>query len=407
VRLGQKLDAKRRADLLAKAEKMAVRMRESFLEIDTSGDSRLDPAETLAMFEGSEAALEPVSCGETVRAQVPVSAQASAADPRPPLPGLRWLRRADAPFCAVQEEIKVLQEFMWAGDANGDNEISYGEFVDRFGDFIAELRPGNVKEESHKAMAALSKSDLMTRLFKYKEDFLQQLAKASTQSMRTVNKQEIRTALENMKHLKLTDDEIEWITLAANTFGRERFDPVALIEAAAVKRGLDIDVANQDFKRGVAYDVKETKLDEQTLQEFKYRAKDLQRKVGPLIHHLVGKIGAKTGDSLQRAFRALDVDKTGVVSSENLVEGFKQFGMLISDQEAQDIVGACDINQDGHMVCLHTCSLSHTVRVAHMSFAPHPSLWGRTHWCCFSQACKHLRRCRHLSSPRYPRLSDL
>ena len=248
-----------------------------------------------------------------------------------------------------------MQDFMWAGDINGDNEISYGEFVDRFGAFIAELRPGNVKEAAHKAMAALSESDLMTRLFKYKEDFLQQLAKASTQSMRMVNKQEIRTALENMKHLKLSDDEIEWITLAANTYGRERFDPVALIEAAAIKRGIAIDITNQGFKRNaVAYDVQATKLDEKTLAEFQERAKHLQRKVGPLIHDLVSKIGAKTGDSLQRAFRALDVNKTGVVSSENLVEGFRQFGLAISNQEANDIVGACDINQDGHMVCIHT-----------------------------------------------------
>lgn len=62
VRVGQKIDQDRRKDLLAKAEKMAVRMRQSFLEIDTSGDSRLDPDETLAMFEQSEAALSSVSC---------------------------------------------------------------------------------------------------------------------------------------------------------------------------------------------------------------------------------------------------------------------------------------------------------------------------------------------------------
>lgn len=62
VRVGQKIDQDRRKDLLAKAEKMAVRMRQSFLEIDTSGDSRLDPDETMAMFEQSEAALSSVSC---------------------------------------------------------------------------------------------------------------------------------------------------------------------------------------------------------------------------------------------------------------------------------------------------------------------------------------------------------
>ena len=60
VRVGQKIDAARRADLLAKAEKMAVNLRAAFLEIDTSGDSRLDPAETLAMFQASEATLAPV-----------------------------------------------------------------------------------------------------------------------------------------------------------------------------------------------------------------------------------------------------------------------------------------------------------------------------------------------------------
>ena len=65
MRVGQKIDQDRRKDLLAKAEKMAVRMRQSFLEIDTSGDSRLDPDETLAMFQQSKAALTPVSLGHS------------------------------------------------------------------------------------------------------------------------------------------------------------------------------------------------------------------------------------------------------------------------------------------------------------------------------------------------------
>jgi len=38
-----------------------VRMREAFLDIDTSGDSRLDKLETLAMFKESESHLGPVS----------------------------------------------------------------------------------------------------------------------------------------------------------------------------------------------------------------------------------------------------------------------------------------------------------------------------------------------------------
>ena len=63
MRVGQKIDQDRRKELLAKAEKMATRMRESFLEIDTSGDSRLDPQETLTMFENSEAGLAPVGVG--------------------------------------------------------------------------------------------------------------------------------------------------------------------------------------------------------------------------------------------------------------------------------------------------------------------------------------------------------
>ncbi len=83
MRLGQKLDGRRRADLLAKAEKMAVKMRQSFLEIDTSGDSRLDPAETLAMFQGSEDALEPVSVSACVLALAALPpAGASPSTPR-------------------------------------------------------------------------------------------------------------------------------------------------------------------------------------------------------------------------------------------------------------------------------------------------------------------------------------
>lgn len=234
---------------------------------------------------------------------------------------------------------------MWAGDINGDNEISYGEFVDRFSDFIAELRPGNVKAESHKAMAALANSDLMTRLFKHKDEFLHKLSGVSTHSMRMVDPQELRSALESMKKVKFTDDEIEWITLAANTFGRERFDAVALIEGAAIKRGIDLDMANRGFKRAVALDVEETKLDKKTLEEFRQRAEGLQKKVGPLIHELMGKISAKTGDSLQRAFRALDVDKSGVLDTDNLIQGFKNFHMNITEEQAQDIVGACDVNQ--------------------------------------------------------------
>jgi hypothetical protein len=253
-------------------------------------------------------------------------------------------------YCTSQEEIETLQKFMWAGDVNGDHEISYSEFVDRFGDFIAELRPGNVKLESHNARVGLADSDLMTRLFNHKEEFLQQLSNVSTHSMRALNAEEMKQAMQGMKGLKVTDDEIEWITLAANTHGRDRFDPVALIEAAAIKRGVDLDLANRGFRRGFAVGVQETKLDEKTLERFRQRSKDLQQKVGPLIHHLMGKIGEKTGDSLQRAFRALDVDKSGVLSPENLVAGFKEYGMEISAEQAKEIVGACDINQDGHVV---------------------------------------------------------
>ena len=228
---------------------------------------------------------------------------------------------------ALQDEVAILQDFLWAGDVNDDGEISYKEFVDRFSEFIEQLRPGNVKEESHKAKVALAKSDLMGRLFKHRDEFLDHLSKAAgSNSMRMASAEEIRAALESMKKLKLTNDEIEWITLAANTHGRERFDPVQLIEAAAIKRGIELDLANRDFRRAVAMDVEETKLDEKTLEEFRKRAKDLQKKVGPMIDKLMEKIGAKTGDSLQRAFRALDVDKKGVLSPENLVDGFAQFG---------------------------------------------------------------------------------
>ena len=256
---------------------------------------------------------------------------------------------------ALQDEIETLQEFMWAGDVNGDGEISYGEFVDRFHDFIGELRPGNIKAESHKAMAALASSDLMTRLFKHKDEFLEMLSKASTMSMRMVDKDELKIALESMKRLKLSEDEIEWITLAANTMGRPRFDPVSLIEAAAVKRGIDLDLANRDFKRGIAIDVETTNLDARTLAEFQARAKGLQLKVGPLIYEIMEKIGAKTGDSLQRAFRALDIDKTGVLSKDNFIDGFKQFDLHLSDEQAADIVGACDINQVSTCVCECVC----------------------------------------------------
>ena len=61
MRVGAKIDHKKRADLLAKSEKMAQRLREAFLEIDTSGDSRLDRQETLAMLQNSEAKLAQAS----------------------------------------------------------------------------------------------------------------------------------------------------------------------------------------------------------------------------------------------------------------------------------------------------------------------------------------------------------
>ena len=47
--------------LLAKAEKMAIHMRDAFLDMDTSGDARLEPSETLEMFKNSEAGLNAVS----------------------------------------------------------------------------------------------------------------------------------------------------------------------------------------------------------------------------------------------------------------------------------------------------------------------------------------------------------
>ena len=248
-----------------------------------------------------------------------------------------------------KNEIKTLQDFLWAGDVNDDGEISYGEFVDRFSEFVAQLRPGNIKAESHKALGALADSDLMSRLFKYHDEFLQNLARESTHSMRMVTAEELTAALKKMKQMKFSDDECEWLAVAANTFGRDRFDPVALIEMAAVKRGVELDLANRDFRRAVAIGVEETHLDAKTMAEFKARAMQLQKKVGPLIHKIMEKIGEKTGDSLQRAFRALDFNKSGVLTPEDLVQGFKNFDLHITDETANDIVGACDINQDGHV----------------------------------------------------------
>jgi len=246
-----------------------------------------------------------------------------------------------------QDEIAALQEFMWAGDINGDNEISYAEFVERFGEFVAELRPGNIKAAGHRAAQALADSDLMTRLFKHRNEFLDCLAKASTQSMRMVSSEELQKALTSMKGLKLSDDEIDWLTIAANVRALDRFDPVALLEAAAVKRGVELDVANRAFERAVAMDVEQTKLDETTLEYFRERALKYQAKVSPVVDQIMAKIGAKTGGSIQRAFRALDVQKKGVISAEDLVVGYRNFGETITHEQAQDIVNACDINQVG------------------------------------------------------------
>ena len=105
VRLGQKLDGRRRADLLAKAEKMAVKMRQSFLQIDTSGDSRLDPSETLAMFEGSEAALEPVSVRARVCVRSPRCLQQGSrlgsTVSTPPQPQTLCARGCGSPGCQI------------------------------------------------------------------------------------------------------------------------------------------------------------------------------------------------------------------------------------------------------------------------------------------------------------------
>ena len=101
--------------------------------------------------------------------------------------------------------------------------------------------------------------------------------------MRMVTAEELTAALKKMKQMKFSDDECEWLAVAANTFGRDRFDPVALIEMAAVKRGVELDLANRDFRRAVAIGVEETHLDAKTMAEFKARAMQLELEVKRIL----------------------------------------------------------------------------------------------------------------------------
>jgi len=65
VGVRSKINENSAKQLLAKAEKMAIHMRDAFLDMDTSGDARLEPSETLEMFKNSEAGLNSVSIQNT------------------------------------------------------------------------------------------------------------------------------------------------------------------------------------------------------------------------------------------------------------------------------------------------------------------------------------------------------
>jgi len=203
----------KRRKLFKKVDSMMQKVRESFREMDTDGDSILTASEVRAM-----------------------------------------LRETDRSI--TQEELNIVEDFIWGHDDNGDQVLSYHEFVKGFDLFREELRDASVKAAGMEAYAKLAHSGLLQQIFDSRKELLQNIQKRTAdRGFRDCTNEILEEALREM-HLNLNDAQIGTFIIAANLMQAPHFDPTDILNMAAKRFDDYADEANAGFGRGVAHEAK-------------------------------------------------------------------------------------------------------------------------------------------------------
>mmetsp|Transcript_39197 Transcript_39197/g.123601 ORF Transcript_39197/g.123601 Transcript_39197/m.123601 type:complete len:650 (-) Transcript_39197:178-2127(-) len=303
-KVGDELERNKRIELHAKVTSLSGKLRKAFLASDESGDSKLQPDEVKEMLH-------------------------------------KWGKDLK------DDEISLLENFLWKADRNGDGVLEYDEFVNRLAEFEQSLQFDRANQVSHEAMTALVNSKLWKEIERNRREIIAEMARSATSGIRSMSKGEVWEALGRVKGMKFTDEIKEWFIAAANTWDEERFNAGSLFDRSSEAGGFDI--ANFNFMRDTVKDLRPTHMSPEKLAEYKAKALARMERMRPKIENLISKLTLQVGNSLHRAFRALDDNKTGVLNAEKIYNGFKRHGVKISEEEAGEIVQACDINGDGHI----------------------------------------------------------
>jgi len=300
-----KLSADKRRRLFKKVDDMMGQVRQAFRMTDADGDSVLTAEEIREMLMTSDKTI-------------------------------------------TSEELATLEQFLWKHDSDGDKVLDYGEFVNGFEQFHDQLRDSSVKAAGMIAYQKLAQTGVLKKIFDHRKELLKHIMKRTSDlGFRECCNEDLEGALRDM-HLNLSEDQISTYVKAANMLKLPRFDPTDILNQAAKRFDDFADEANAMFGRGVSFNVQETNLDSDALQDLEQRSLALRSEVNPLIEKLHKKMELKS-NSIQRLFRHLDQDKSGFLDTNNIFDAFHILDIPIERQQAQSICDACDINQDGHI----------------------------------------------------------
>eukprot|EP00960_Hanusia_phi_P023332 688713-Hanusia_phi.AAC.7 len=337
-KVGDELERNKRIELHAKVTSLSGKLRKAFLASDESGDSKYGMM-IRKREAGRQGGREAGGMRRKGGSELRLPCRLQPDEVREML--RKWGKDLDA------DEISLLEDFLWKADRNDDGVLEYDEFVNRLSEFEQSLRFDRANQVSHDALTALLHSSAWREIEKNRREIISEMAKSCSSGIRSMTKAEVWEALGRVKGMRFADDMKEWFITAANTWNEDRFNGAALFDHSSQAGAFD--VANFNFMRETVKDLRPTQMSAEELAEYKAKALARMEKMRPNIEKLISKLTLQVGNSLHRAFRALDENKTGVLNAEKIYNGFKRHGVKISEEEAAEIVRACDINGDGHI----------------------------------------------------------
>jgi Ca2+-binding EF-hand superfamily protein len=304
----KKITRTRRMKMVGKLRKMQDGLRKAFLEIDNDGNASIDKAEVAQLMK--------------------------SVDPE-----------------IMQGEIAAVQEFMFEGDDDGEEGISYPEFVKSFGAFIDTLEGPRTKAESTNAFTTMNGDGTLSQLYENRREVIRKIhdhcpIDKTGQVSCTDFKELLMTELQGTQ---FTRQQINNIVLAADEMGNGRFQPVKLLEKIARANGTFFDVGEVKFSRGLSYGVQVTEKNKETMAKLLERAGNSRSKIQHILDAMHHKMASKNGLSLHHIFRALDDNHSGFLDAEKIQRSMTALDMPITKEEAHDIVNSCDINGDGNV----------------------------------------------------------